>query len=167
MPEFLCLLIQNGRRKPFGMNTSTRISFASVLLVGIAVALCLSACPNKGEMADNNDKTFYLKIGNPSKGIYLDIKNQDDFDKALIKVKDNGGDFKITYLCKEGANAQSDYDPKHHESCDKSAQSAESEMANRVAAGDPNATQHVRVANPDDLAAVLATFATPAPAAAH
>jgi hypothetical protein len=145
------------------MNTSTRLSFAAVLLVGIVAGLCLSACPHKEGFEGNNDKGFCLKIGNPEKNVYVDVKSQDAFDDALIKVKKSGGDFKINYLCKEGANVQTEYNPEHPEHCNKAAKDAESETTDRVAAGDPNATQKIRSPNPDDLTAVLATFAQPSP----
>lgn len=147
------------------MNTSARISFTAVTIVAIAAAICLSACPRNGVGVDN-DKRFFLKIGNPDKNTYVDVTSQDAFDAALIKLKKKGGDHKIRFLCKEGANAQDDYDPedpKHHEVCNKTGQAAESEAADRVATGDPNATQHVRANSPKDLEAVLATFVEPSP----
>jgi hypothetical protein len=145
------------------MKTSTRMSFAALTIIVIVAGLCLSACPHKEDIADDNDKRFFLKIGHPDRNGYADVKSQDDFDAALIKVKNHGGDFKIRYLCKEGANAQDPYNPEHHEPCDKTAQAVGSEAADRVAAGDPNATQHVRADSPQDLQAVLATFVEPSP----
>ena len=144
------------------MKISSRVSSAAVTMVAIVGALCSSACPH-GKVFSDSDKGFFLKIGNPDKKVYVDVKSQDDFDAALIKVKKNGGDFKIDYLCKEGANAQNDYNPERHDPCNKAAQAAESQAADRVAAGDPNATQRVQVASPSDLAAVLASFAEPSP----
>lgn len=147
------------------MKISARISFAAVTIVAIAAVLCLSACP-RNEISADKDKRFFLKIGNPDTGAYVDVTSQDAFDAALIKLKKNGGNHKIRFVCKEGANEQDDYDPEdpqHHEMCNKTNQAAESEAADRVAAGDPNATQHVRANSPKDLEAVLATFVEPSP----
>ena len=148
------------------MKTSTRISFAAVTIIGIATALCLSACPAK-EASTNNDKRFFLKIGK-DKDSFVDVTSQDAFDTALIRLKKNGGDRKIRFLCKEGGQVQDEYDPEdpnHHPVCNKTSQAAQSEAKDRVAAGDPNATQHVRANSPSDLEAVLAAFVEPSPTA--
>jgi hypothetical protein len=145
-------------------TASGKSNFTGLVIIAIAAAFCLSACPNNKISADN-DKRFFLKIGK-DKDSYVDVTSQGAFDAALIKLKKNGGDHKIRFLCKEGANAQDDYDPedpKHHELCNKTNQAAEFEAADRVAAGDPNATQHVRANSPKDLEAVLATFVEPSP----
>jgi hypothetical protein len=163
------LLIRSDRRKPVLMKTASgKSNFAGLVIIAIAAAFCLSACPHNKFGADNNDKRFFLKIGK-DKDSYVDVTSQGAFDAALIKLKKNGGRHNIRFLCKEGANVQEDYDPEdpnHHELCNKTSQAAESEAADRVAAGDPNATQHVRTNSTKDLEAVLDTFVEPSPTSA-
>ena len=134
------------------MNTSARINFAAVAGL-VVVAFCFSACPDKNLSANSNQK-FFLKIGKRDENVWVDVKSQTDFNNALIKLKNNGGEHHISYLCKDGGTAKDNYDPEHSEMCDKT-------NLDRSPAGDPNATQFVRTSSPQDLDDLLKTFKEP------
>jgi len=136
------------------MKTSTRISYAAVTAALVVVAFCFSACPNKDVDEARSNKKFFLKIGKRDQNLWVDVASQDDFNKALIKLKRNGALVNISYLCRESGTPKDDYDPEHPEMCDKTGGGAESQKP----AGDPNATQHVRADSVQDLEDLLKTF---------
>jgi hypothetical protein len=151
------------------MNTFTRLSFAAVAAALLVTDLCFAACSQKTQNqlgTKNDDKKFCLKIGHPKRSIYADVRNQDDFNKALSGLSKEA-EYNITYVCKEGDPVQNNYVPANATPCPKGTESSQSGGTRRTAAGDPNATQKIRSPNPQELAAVLTTFATPAPSAAR
>jgi len=159
------------------MKTSARISFAALTAALIIVAFCFSACPPKPEdKTDANDWTFDLKIQKTPKQDYAPVVDKKKFDEALCNLKkDNNkkGDYNIDYKPSADATPIPNYQPDCSQfgsvSLEKNTNSAlaDNSFTEGSAANDPNATQHVRVDSPNDLAAVLAAFATPTPAAGH
>ena len=148
------------------MNTFTT-SFVAVTVALVVSAFCFSACPsNKLAAKKNDDKKLFLKIGHPKRHIYVDVKSQDDFNRALIGLGKEA-EVNISYVCKDGDTAQDNYNPANATPCPKAAQGSQSGAGAAGAAGDPNATQKIRSPNPDALAAVLATFAEPSTTPSH
>lgn len=152
------------------MKTVCRtISFAPLPIVAIAAMLCFQACPRQQMAADKNDSKLNLKIGDREKNHWVDV-NQPAFDAALTNLPKDA-EWKISFLCNEGATPEDDYnpgDPNHHPMCIKTDKVTKSDFADSAAAGasvanDPNATQHIRVQRARDLKAVLDAFAEPSP----
>jgi hypothetical protein len=106
-------------------------------------------------------KKFTLKIGRTATD-YVDLtKPQADFDKALCRLKKNGGDHDITFLPNAGGTPIHPYVP----SCPLSIKTDKvttSEIAKRGVAGesanDPNVVSHLSADSAEDIKSVLDTF---------
>jgi hypothetical protein len=140
------------------MKTSTRINLAVVTTTFGVVAFFLAACPHNGEDAVRDPWTLTLKIHGKGSDEFLEVKDKDNFNRAMCAVKNHGGDIStIRYQPDGGQTPYPTYDP-----CISPTPSSPT-----ASGGDPNATQHVRANSPGELKAVLDAFAEPSATPGH
>jgi hypothetical protein len=104
-------------------------------------------------------KKFFLKIGRTAED-YVDLKEKDQFDKALKALADHGGQYDIYFMEKEGAQPTHPYHPHVTIKTDKvtTSEVAQSASAGESAANDPNVTNHLSADSATDIKSVLDAF---------
>lgn len=105
---------------------------------------------------------FTLKIGR-TETEYVDVKNKDEFDKALCALKANGGYFKVGFKKDPEATPIDPYDPTCSTASINTDKITTSELAKNAPAGesaanDPHAVYRVQSNSATDLQAVLDKF---------
>ena len=145
------------------MKTTTSTSFILIALAVIAIVAVLSL--GGFAMAAGGKWKFSKPIGGPGKDKYAELKKpQKTFDDALIKLKHNGGDYHLKFLCKAGGKPEEPYDPHHHQVCSiKTDKVTTSELAKNAPAEqssgyDPHAVYRVQSNSATDIQAVLDAF---------
>jgi hypothetical protein len=139
---------------------SGTFTFVVLALVAMIAVVSFRAFAQPAQpVADK--KKFTLKIGGPTKEDYVEVTDQNDFDKALNDVKNHGGQYKIRFKDDHG-KVFDPYDPNHHASIktDKvtTSEVARSAPAGESAANDPNVTYHLSSDSTKDIKNVLDTF---------
>jgi hypothetical protein len=139
-------------------TVSRKLSFVALAIVAIVVVVAFVTC-SRHEVAPTNQWTLKLTIhGKPGEG-YLEVKNKQQFHRAMCDVQTHNGDISEIQFQPDGARTPlPSYDP-----CSLISPTPSNPGSPTPAGGDPNATQHVRANSPRDLEAVLAAFAEPSP----
>jgi hypothetical protein len=140
-------------------TASGKISFFAPAVIAIVVVVAFVACPRHKEDAATKQWTLSLTIHGKPGDDFLEVKDKDQFHRAMCDVKSNNGDISdIRYQPDARQTPYPSYEP-----CSLLSPTPSSSASQTSGGGDPNATQHVRVNRPQDLQAVLAAFAEPSP----
>jgi hypothetical protein len=151
------------------MKTLSRtFTFAVLAVVAIIAVLSLRAFAVGSNQEIPAHKKFKITkpitCGHPGPDGYCQLKvNQQAFDGKLNTLKNNGGDYRIKFLCKAGEQYIEPYDHHHHPLCViRTAKVTKSEVANTTAtdasANDPNSVHYLYSDYKADIDAVLACF---------
>jgi archaellum component FlaG (FlaF/FlaG flagellin family) len=147
------------------MKTLSRtFTFGVLAVVAIIAVLSLRAFATTPCQQISGHKWKYHKmLGGPGSNSYAELKKpQKDFDDALIKLKNNGGDYCIRFLCKAQGKPEEPYDPHHHQVCINTDKVTKSKVASATTdadvANDPNAVHYLYSDYQPDIDAVLASF---------
>ena len=142
------------------MKTLSR-TFVFVVLAVIVIGAVLTFRAFAQPQQASADKKFFLKVGGPTKEDYVEVTDQNAFDRALNDVKNHGGQYTIRFKDDHG-KVFDPYDPNHHVSIktDKvtASEVAQSAPAGESAANDPNVTNHLSSDSATDIKSVLDTF---------
>jgi hypothetical protein len=163
--QILGLLIQGQAAKPVSIMKALSGTFAFKLALVAAIAvvavLTFRAFAQPQPAADKKFK-FTLKIGK-TETEYVDVKNKEDFDKALCALKAKGGYFKVGFKKDPETTPIDPYDPTCSTASINTDKVTTSELAKNAPAGesaanDPHAVYRVQSNSATDIQAVLDTF---------
>jgi hypothetical protein len=146
------------------MKTLSRtVGFVALAVVAIVAVLTFRVFAQPQPAADKKFK-FSLKIGR-TETEYVDVKNKDEFDKALCALKAKGGIFKVGFKKDPEATPTpiGQYDPTCPTASINTDKVTTSELAKNApaeesAANDPNAVYRVQSNSATDIRNVLDTF---------
>ena len=139
---------------------SGTVGFIALAVIAIVAVITFRAFAQPQPAADKKFK-FTLKIGRTATE-YVDVKNKEEFDKALCALKANG-DFKVGFKKDPEATPIDPYDPTCPTASINTDKVTTSELAKNAtaeesAANDPNAVFRVQSNNATDIKKVLDTF---------
>lgn len=151
--------------KPVSIMKALSGTFAFKLgllaVIAIVAVITFRAFAQPQPAADKKFK-FTLKIGK-TETEYVDVKNKEDFDKALCALKAKGGYFKVGFKKDPEATPIDPYDPACPTASINTDKVTTSELAKNAPAGgsaanDPNVVHYLRSDSAPDIKDVLDTF---------